>query len=80
MSSRDVLIRSAKVLLSSGRIVGRPLHVNLLCPIEVSENGKKQHVSSEQQQQQSITAKEESIRQSKRIAAKHAKIKKSVLV
>ena len=38
VSSRDELIRSAKVLLSSGRIVGR--HLNLLCPIEVSENGK----------------------------------------
>ena len=39
VSNRDELIRSAKVLLSSERIVGRPL--DLLCPIEVSENGKK---------------------------------------
>ena len=71
------IISDNALQFKTARTVGRPL--NLLCPIEVSENGKKQHVSSEQQQQQqqqqSITAKKESIRPSKRIAAKHAKIK-----
>ena len=70
VSSRDGLVRSAKVL-SSGRIIGRPL--NLLCPIEISGNCNKQHEKSEQQQ--SISANQESVRQTKRTAAKHAKVK-----
>ena len=37
--SRDGEIRSAKVRLSSGRVIGRPL--NLLYPIEFSDNGNE---------------------------------------
>ena len=71
VSSRDGLVRSAKVLLSSGRITGRPL--NLLCPIEISGNCNKQHGNSEQQQ--SISPNQESVGQTKRTAAKHTKVK-----
>lgn len=35
-SSRDGEIRSAKVQLSSGRVIGRPL--NMLYPLEITEN------------------------------------------
>ena len=70
-SSRDGLVRSAEVLLSSGRIIGRPL--NLLCPIQISGNCNKQHGNNEQQQ--SISANQGSVRQTKWTAAKHAKVK-----
>ena len=71
VSSHDELVRSAKVLLSSERIIGRPL--NLLCPIEIFGNCNKQHGNSEQQQ--SISANQDSVRQTKRTAAKHATVK-----
>ena len=65
------MIRSAKVLLLSGRTIGRPL--NLLCPIEISENCNKQHGNNEPQE--SITTNNQGVRQTKRTSAKHAKIK-----
>ena len=71
VSSCDGLVRSAKVLISSGRTIGRP--INLLCPIEISENCNKQRGNNEPQQ--SITANKQGVGQTKRTAAKHAKIK-----
>ena len=57
VSSCDGLINSAKVLLSSGRTVGHPL--NVLCPIELSENCTKQRENNEQQE--SITANKQGL-------------------
>ena len=65
VSSCDWLIRSAKVLLPSGRTIGRPL--NPLCPIDISENSNKQHGKNEPQE--SITANKQGVRQTKRTAA-----------
>ena len=69
VSSRDGYFRSAKVLLSSGRIIGRPL--NLLFPVkvsgEISEYYEKQQLASPKQN--------ETLRQSSRTATKKAKIK-----
>lgn len=71
VTSLDGCIRSAKVMLSSGRIIGRPL--NLLCPIEISENANIQNKNSEQQQ--STSPNQELVRQTTRTAAKQAKLK-----
>lgn len=71
VTSLDGCIRSAKVMLSSGRIIGRPL--NLLCPIEISENDNIQNKNSEQQQ--STSPNQELVRQTTRTAAKQAKLK-----
>ena len=45
VQSRDGYVRSAKVSMPSGRIIGRP--INLLFPIEVSENSKEYPVKDE---------------------------------
>lgn len=72
VSSRDGCIRSAKVSLSSGRVIGRPL--KLLFPIEVSENSYKR--PDENGQLQTFSPKlEESIHRPMRTAAKHARMK-----
>ena len=71
VQSRDRYVRSAKVSMPSGRNIGRP--INLLFPIEVSENSKEYPVKDEKR---SMSENEKMpIRHSVREAAKRAKLK-----
>ena len=72
--SRDGHIRSAKVSLCSGRVIARPL--NLLYPVEVSNNCTNEQEKSDHQNLQSSSSKEPEIKQRPvRTAAKHAREK-----
>ena len=72
VSRHDGCVRSAKVSLSSGRVIARPL--NLLYPLEVCEGASEPTESNEKQP--SVSSKEESKKQRKiRTAAKRAKKK-----
>ena len=72
--SRDGHIRSAKVSLCSGRVIARPL--NLLYPVEVSNNCTNEQEKSDHQSLQSSSSKEPEIKQRPvRTAAKHAREK-----
>ena len=71
VQSRDGYVRSAKVSMPSGRIIGRP--INLLFPIEVSESSKEYPVKDEKRP---VSENEKMpIRHSVREAAKRAKLK-----
>lgn len=70
--SLDWCVRSAKVALSSGRVIARPL--NLLFPVEVCKNTDESRENCEQQP--SVSSKHESSNLRKmRTAAKQAKEK-----
>ena len=71
VTSRDECIRSARVLLPSGRIIGRPL--NLLCPMEVSHKQGKEFEKCDVRQP--VSSKKESALRPTRQAAQQAKIK-----
>ena len=71
VTSRDECIRSARVLLPSGRIIGRPL--NLLCPMEVSHKQGKEFEKCDERQP--VSSKKESALRPTRQAAQQAKIK-----
>lgn len=71
VSSRDHCIRSAKVLMPSGRIIARPL--NLLCPIEVSNDHSGD--SEKYDNQQSVSFDRVVEPRPVRAAAQRAKLK-----
>ena len=71
VTSRDQCTRSAKVSLSSGRIIGRPL--NLLFPIEVSSENDENSGSCDTRQ--GVSSNEEVAIRPTRVAAQHAKLK-----
>ena len=79
VTSHDWCIRSAKLLLSSGRIIGRPL--NMLFPIEVSGQNTVENEDAEQTQLFPFGKVEQSQRTKRSAAIKaNIKIKKSLEV